>query len=102
MDFGAYLASSSSEDGSDDEGEGPSGCGQEAAATEKERIQKYKVQSDTVGVGVDLHLKFNLCCRRCLKNVERTKVKVVLKKRLRSHGSQVDGILMMFTQYSTI
>ena len=51
MDFGAYLASSSSKDGSDEEEEGPSWCGQEAAATEKERIQKYKVQSDTVGMG---------------------------------------------------
>ena len=101
MDFGAYLASSSSEDGSDDEGEGPSWCGQES---EKERIQKYKVQSDTVGVGVYLHLKFNLCCRRCLRNVERTKVKVVPKKRWRSHGRQVNDIhvVTMFTQYSTI
>ena len=39
MDFGTYLASSSSED----EGEGPSGQGQEAASNEDDRIQKYKV-----------------------------------------------------------
>ena len=45
MDFGAYLASSSSED-SDDEGEGPSGRGQEAAADEEDRIEKYKVLTD--------------------------------------------------------
>ena len=45
MDFGAYLASSSSE-GSSDEGEGPSGRGQEAAAAYgDDRITKYKVPS---------------------------------------------------------
>ena len=43
MDFGAYLASSSSED-SDNEGERPSGRGQEAASN---GIQKYKVRTDT-------------------------------------------------------
>ena len=45
MDFGAYLASSSSE-GSSDEGEGPSRRGQEAAAAYgDDRITKYKVPS---------------------------------------------------------
>ena len=45
MDFGAYLAASSSEDG-DDEGEGPSGCGPETASNEEDKIQKYKVQAN--------------------------------------------------------
>ena len=43
MDFGAYLASSSSED----EGEGPSGRGQDATTNEDDRIQKYIV-ADTM------------------------------------------------------
>ena len=49
MDFGAYLASSSSE-GSSDEGEGPSRRGQETAANGDDRIQKYKVLADTLCV----------------------------------------------------
>jgi hypothetical protein len=45
MDFGAYLASSSSE-GSDDEGEEPSRRGQETAAGYgDDKITKYKVPS---------------------------------------------------------
>ena len=43
MDFGAYLASSSSDD-SDNEGEGQSGRSQEAAVTDEDMIQKYKVK----------------------------------------------------------
>ena len=88
MDFGAYLASSSSEGSDDDEGEGPSGHGQVVADSEGERILKYKVS--ILGVDFCLHLKMNLfCCRRCLRNVERTEVKVVPKKRWRSYGNQV-------------
>ena len=49
MDFGAYLASSSSE-GSSDEGEGPSRRGQETASNGDDRIQKYKVLADTLCV----------------------------------------------------
>ena len=43
MDFGAYLASSSSDDG-DNEGEGQSGRSQETTITDEDRIQKYKVK----------------------------------------------------------
>lgn len=99
MDFGAYLASSSSE-GSGDEGEGPSMRGQEAAAYGGDRIQKYKVPSHAWCVVLRLVAAavFVLCiCRHCLRDAKRTKVRVVLKKRWRSHGSQVVSDVMMIT-----
>ena len=43
MDFGAYLASFSSDD-SDNEREGQSGRSQEAAINDDVRIRKYKVK----------------------------------------------------------
>ena len=43
MDFGAYLASSSSDD-SDNEEVGLGGRGHVAPANDQERIQKYKVK----------------------------------------------------------
>ena len=67
MDFGAYLASSSSES-SGDEGEGPSGCDQEAAANGDDRIQKYKVLADDAYE----------CVVLCMKNLSHPHYECVL------------------------
>lgn len=51
MDFGAYLASSSSDDSDKEEVE-LGGRGHKAAVNEQERIQKYKVNNFTVQIPV--------------------------------------------------
>ena len=78
MDFGAYLASSSSDD-SDNEGAELVERGSEAAANDKEKMQKYKVHMYKSLVWSSL-CEFVVACRTSSKRIGRRTVKVVLKK----------------------